>query len=93
MVFTAATAVAIALVAGLGVSIWQTFAARKAQWQTEVARNGEQQQRLEAQSQAQKASESELKSRRFLYAAEMNLAQQALKANNLGRARQCLEHR
>ena len=91
LVFTAATAVAIALVAGLGVSTWQTFAARKAQRQTELARNGEQQQRLAALSQARKASESQQHSRRLLYAADMNLAQQSLKLNNLGRARRLLD--
>ncbi len=58
LVFTAATAVAVALVAGIGVSTWQMIAARKAQRETEVARNGEQQQRLEAQS-AQKVAETE----------------------------------
>src|SRR5881628_2536778 len=48
LVFAAGTAVAVALLLGLGVSIWQMFAARKAQRETEVARSGEQQQRLEA---------------------------------------------
>jgi len=90
---------------GIGVSTWQTFAARKAQRETEVARNGEQQQRLEAQSaqkvseteqqradaQARKASESQQQSRRLLYASDMNLAQQSLKLNNLGRARRLLD--
>src|SRR6188472_335705 len=42
LVFSAATAVAIALVAGTGVSTWQAFAAWKAQRETEVARTGEQ---------------------------------------------------
>ena len=69
------------------------------------ARNGEQQQRLQAQSaqriaeteqqradaQAQKASESQQQSRRLLYAADMNLAQQSLKLNNLGKARRLLD--
>ena len=67
--------------------------------------NGEQQQRLKAQSaqkvaeteqqradaQARKASESEQQSRRLLYASDMNLAQQALKLNNLGKARRLLD--
>ena len=105
LLFTAATAVVIALMAGIGVSTWQTFAARKAQRDAEAARNGEQQQRLEAQSaqkvaeterqradaQARKASESQQQARRLLYAADMNLAQQALKLNNLGKARRLLE--
>src|SRR6185503_15551410 len=98
LAFTAGAAVAVALVVGIGVSTWQTFAARKAQRATEVARDGEQQQRLEAQSaqkvadaQARKASESEQQSRRLLYASDMSLAQQTLKLNNLGRARRLLE--
>jgi eukaryotic-like serine/threonine-protein kinase len=105
LVFTAATAVAAALVAGIGVSTWQTFESRKAQREAEVARNSEQQQRLKAQSaqnlaetereradeQARKASESQQQSRRLLYASDMNLAQQALKLNNLGKARRLLD--
>src|ERR1035441_5383692 len=105
LAFTAATAVAAALVAGIGVSTWQMFAARKAQRETEAARTGEQRQRLEAQS-AQKAAETEQqradseerkavdsqqRSRRLLYASDMNLAQQSLKLNNLGLARRLLE--
>ncbi len=91
LAFTAAIAVAAALVAGIGVSTWQTFAARKAQRETEAARNGEQQQRLAAQA-AQKVAETEQqRSRRLLYASDMNLAQQTLKLNNVGRARRLLE--
>ena len=112
LVFTAATAVAVALLIGLAVSTWQTFAARKAQRETETARKDEQQQRLEAQkkqveaeaerqradaerqradAQARKATESQEQSRRLLYASDMNLAQQSLKQNNLGRARRLLD--
>jgi len=97
LVFTAATVVAVALVAGLGVSTWQTFEARKAQRETEVARNGEQQRRLEAQS-ARKVAETEREraeresaSRRVqLYAAEVNLAGETLAADDLNRARELL---
>jgi serine/threonine protein kinase len=44
-----------------------------------------------ADTQARKAFESEQTSRRLLYASDMNLAQQALKLNNLGRARRLLD--
>jgi hypothetical protein len=44
-----------------------------------------------ADAQARKASESRQHSRRLLYASDMNLAQQALKLNNLGRARRLLD--
>jgi len=87
----AATVVTTALILGLAVSLWQMVAARR-------ARSGEQQQRLAAQS-AQKNAETEQKradaqaqqSRRLRYAAEMNLAHQSLKQNNLGRARRLLD--
>ncbi|MFO1498659.1 MAG: protein kinase [Verrucomicrobiota bacterium] len=75
--FSAGAAVAAALLVGTGVSIWQGIRARK-------ANASEREQRLAAQT-AQRLS------RRFLYAAEMNLAHQALKVNNLGRARRLLE--
>ena len=97
LAFAAASAVTLALVAGLGVSTWQTFEARKAQRETEVARNGEQQQRLEAQ-RAQKVAETEREraeqeaaSRRVqLYAAEVNLAGETLAEDDLNRARELL---
>jgi eukaryotic-like serine/threonine-protein kinase len=112
LVFTAATAVAIALLVGIAVSTWQTFAARRAQRETEAARTGEQRQRLEAQkkqaeaeaerqraeteqqradAQARKATESQQQARRLLYASDMNLAQQSLNQNNLGKARRLLD--
>ncbi|HKX60895.1 MAG TPA: hypothetical protein VJS65_03610, partial [Verrucomicrobiae bacterium] len=105
LTFAAAGAVMAALITGLALSTWQMFEARKAQQETEVARKGEHQQRLEAESaqkvaetqqrradaQARKAAESQAQSRRLLYAADMNLAHQALKVDNLGKARQLLD--
>jgi len=44
-----------------------------------------------ADAQAQKATESQALSRRLLYASDMNLAQQSLKQNNLGKARRLLD--
>jgi WD40 repeat protein/serine/threonine protein kinase len=97
LAFAAASAVTLALVAGLSVSTWQTVVARKAQRETEVARNGEQQQRLEAQS-ARKVAETERErakqeaaSRRVqLYAAEVNLAGETLAEDDFNRARELL---
>jgi WD40 repeat protein len=105
LVFTAAMAVAAALLIGMAVSTWQTIAARIAQRETETARQGEQQQRREAQekqaeaegerqradAQARKATESQQQSRRLLYASDMNLAHQSLLQNNLGKARRLLD--
>src|SRR6185503_18073298 len=84
VVFTAGAVVAVALVAGIGISTWQAIRATR-------ATKGEFEQRVAAQTAQTKASDSEQKSRRFLYAAHMNLAQQSLKLDNLGKARQLLE--
>jgi len=97
LVFTAATAVAAALVIGLGGATVMFFRER-------LARKDEQQQRLTAQSaqkvaqteqqradaQASKASASEQQARRSLYAAEVNLASEALAGDDLNRARELL---
>jgi hypothetical protein len=88
--FAAATAVAAALLIGLGAATIMFFRER-------VARNGEQQQRLEAR-QAQKVAETERErakqeaaSRRVqLYAAEVNLAGETLDEDHLNRARELL---
>jgi WD40 repeat protein len=105
LAFSAATAVAAALVAGIGISTWQTLQAKRAQRETEAARQGERQERQKAQSaqkvaetereradaQAQNALESRRQSRRLLYAADMNLAQQAVNRNNVDQARRLLD--
>jgi len=64
--------------------------------QTQQKKAETQQQRAETERQrasasARKASESEQQSRRLLYAADMNLAHQSIKLNNLGRAHRLLE--
>jgi WD40 repeat protein/serine/threonine protein kinase len=57
----------------------------------EQARANESAQRRIAESNATQARDSARQSRRLLYAADMNLAQQAVQFNNLGRARRLLE--
>ncbi|MCI0539416.1 MAG: WD40 repeat domain-containing protein, partial [Verrucomicrobiales bacterium] len=47
--------------------------------------------RERADAQARKATASQQQARRLLYASDMNLAQQSLKLNNLGRARRLLD--
>jgi eukaryotic-like serine/threonine-protein kinase len=91
LVCVAAIAVLVALVVGLGSATLMYFREHEALL-------GEQQQRLRAQSaqkaaetQQARATESERKARRLLYAEDMNLAQQALKVNNLARARRLLD--
>ncbi len=105
LLFTATAAVGVALVVGVGLSTWEAIVARKALRAAELARKGEQQQRVTAQlaqksaeiereranAEAKKVAESQRQSRRLLYASDMNLAQQALKQNNLGRARRLID--
>jgi len=91
LVCVSAIVVLVALVVGLGSATIMYFRERD-------ALVGEQRQRLQAQSaqqvaetERQRASESQQQARRLLYAEDMNLAQQALKVNNLGRARRLLD--
>ncbi|MBK9139746.1 MAG: protein kinase [Verrucomicrobia bacterium] len=105
LAFTAAAAVSLALLLGIAISTWQMLAARQAQREAEAARSREQQQRMAAETaqriaeaerqradtQARWAVESDRHSRCLLYASDMNNAQQALKGNNLGKARLLLD--
>ena len=105
LVFTAGAIVAAALVVGIGVSTWQAIVATRAtkaeseqrlvaegaQAQAQAKQKEAEAERQRADAQARKAAESQQQSRRLLYAADMNLAQQALKLNNLGRARRLLD--
>jgi WD40 repeat protein/serine/threonine protein kinase len=90
LAFSAAAAVALALVLGVVASTWQaTVATRErtravtAQGESEKSREAERQQRLQADRERVAAEGN-------LYAAKMNLAQLAWKQNNLGRLRQLL---
>jgi WD40 repeat protein/serine/threonine protein kinase len=105
LAFTAATAVALALVIGLGAATvmffrervarseeqHQRIAAKSAQQAAEAERQRAEIERERANEQAFRASESQQHARRLLYAADMNLAQQSLIQNNLGRARRLLD--
>jgi hypothetical protein len=91
LAFAAVTSIATVLVLGIVVSTWQAIRATratKAESQQRIAAQAEQQR---ADAQARKASENQHYSRRLLYASDMNLAQQSLKVNNLGRARRLLD--
>ncbi|HUP20432.1 MAG TPA: WD40 repeat domain-containing protein, partial [Gemmatimonadota bacterium] len=104
LAFLAASAVAAALAAGAAVSTWQAHQAKEAQLATELARADEREQRLQAEAatalaesereradaEAAAALESRHHAQRLLYAADMNLAGQALEVSNLGRARDLL---
>jgi eukaryotic-like serine/threonine-protein kinase len=104
LAYSASLAITLALLASLGISSWQAVVARRAQRQTEAARFAELEQRLAAQqaqriaesereradAQAHQARESQRQAQRLLYVADMNLAQQSLGLNNVGRARRLL---
>ncbi len=93
----AAGAFTAALVFGLALSTWQYLEKSRAyrrvlaaEAEQRVLREGAQQaQATEAQLRRQ-AEAQELAARRRAYAADMNLVQQALAANNLGRAQELL---
>jgi WD40 repeat protein/serine/threonine protein kinase len=90
LAFAAATAVAAALVAGLGISMW-LFSKEKAARQR-ATRAEQAQYRLlqDAEALRQRAEEGERSALRRAYASDMNLAQQALALNNLGPAQELL---
>jgi WD40 repeat protein/tRNA A-37 threonylcarbamoyl transferase component Bud32 len=97
-VFTAGAVVAVALVAGIGVSTWQAIRATRAtkgeiaqRVAAQTAQTKAESEQQRANTQAQKASESEQRARRLLYASDMNLAHQALELNNVGKARRLLD--
>ena len=77
LAFTAAALLALALVLGIVASTWQAIRATRF--------------RQQAQGEAQRAEAEALANRQNLYAADMNLANQALENYNLLRARQLLE--
>ncbi len=91
MVAGAALAVVLALLIGTAVSTWQAVRATKASRAARAAEARADDKRREAEQQRELADESQQRSRRLLYAADMNLAQQSLKLNNLGRARRLLD--
>jgi serine/threonine protein kinase/WD40 repeat protein len=105
LAYAAALAITAALVVGTGVSVWQAKFALRALSETEKSRVAEKEQRLAAQKERDKANsaQAEAEIQRSAaeqarseaqgesYAADINLAQQALDAYNLSRARQLLD--
>ena len=91
LVAGAALAVVLALLIGIGLSTWQAVRATHAGSAARAAEARADVRRQEAEREKERADENQQQSRRLLYAADMNLAQQALKLNNLGRARRLLD--
>ena len=94
----AVAAVAVALVLGTVVSAWQAFRAKRAETRAEaeagLARHAEKTAREEthtAQVERQRANEAAQAARQNLYAANMNLVQQAWEQNNVRQVRRLLE--
>ncbi len=92
LAFNAAAAVAVSLIVGISVSLWQRNAAREAEQVADKARIAESEQKLAARTEAERANaaeqrekrlrvaaeEQELTARRRAYAADMRLCQRAL---------------
>ncbi len=105
LVILAAGGVALALLVGVVATGWQAVRATRAsraetrqrllaeaaQGEAQTKQREAEAERSRADAQARKAVENQAQSRRLLYAADMNLAQQSLKQNNLGRARRLLD--
>jgi WD40 repeat protein len=103
--FAALVAVLAALLTGLGISAWQAVRARRAEQAARVAERAEKQQAVLARSERDRAMRAEATAReqaqserdawaalrRNTYAAEVNVAFQALAENHLGRARELLD--
>ncbi len=97
--FTAISAVGLALLIGLGIATWQFIEKSNAFQRISAAeaiqrRLRERAQRAQATeaSLRRQAQAQELLARQKAYAADINLAQHALAANNLGRARELLQN-
>jgi WD40 repeat protein len=90
LMFIAATAVGMALVLGAVLSTWQAVVATRARRDETTARRRADEAAQVARVEKERATASEMAARRHAYASDMNLAQQALAANNLGRARELL---
>jgi WD40 repeat protein len=91
LVFAAAGAVALALLAGLGLSTWAFLRERQAHANELTARRTADEQRQRAEASARTTQTREAEARRLLYAANMNLAQNAWEQNRLGRLQESLD--
>jgi WD40 repeat protein len=104
LAFAAGTAIAVALLAGAALSAWQAVRATRAerlqsslreqaQANEHAARQAQANETKERQNAEDARTQEAVQRRRAeaqAYAADMNLVQQALAANNLGRAREVL---
>jgi WD40 repeat protein/serine/threonine protein kinase len=98
LAFAAGTAIALALVFGVVGSTWQAVRATKAEHAATLeGKRAEEQAQLASQeairatAEANRATAVATAARRYAYAAEINVALQALAENNLSRARELLD--
>ena len=103
--YTAGAAVVLSLAIGLGISLWKTREAQQANQVKDDALIEAQESTKNAETERDRAREAEAKAvaaqeqahanaeiaRRNLYVADINLAQQSLNKNNLGRAVRLLD--
>jgi WD40 repeat protein/serine/threonine protein kinase len=90
LVFAAVTAVAAALMAGLGISMWLFSQEKAARQRARLAEQAQTRLRQDADALRRRAEDGERSALRRAYASDMNLAQQALALNNLGPAEELL---
>jgi WD40 repeat protein len=92
--FAAAAAIAITVVAGSGVSVWQALRATRAEHAAEQGRSSEEALRRNAERERERALTSQERAELNEYVADVNLAHQCVLAGNLGRATELLaKHR
>ncbi|PYK63460.1 MAG: hypothetical protein DME21_02865 [Verrucomicrobia bacterium] len=91
LAFAAGAIVFLALIVGLGTTTWALFREQVARKEADLRRQESEKARADEKQQRLRAEAEELTARRFAYASDMNLVQQALAANNLGRAREVLQ--
>jgi WD40 repeat protein len=105
LAFTAGTAVAVALLAGASLSAWQAVRATRAErlqsslreeaqlneQKARQAQANEKKDRQDAENARTEETAQRRKAEAQAYASDMNLVQQALAADNLGRAREALD--
>jgi eukaryotic-like serine/threonine-protein kinase len=90
LAFTAAAALLAVLLAGVCVSTWQAVRATRAEREAKKAQANEAKQRSAAEQQRRLAQANELLARQNAYAADVKLADTALRENNMGQARTAL---
>ena len=98
LVFTAAGLAGLALIVGVVLSTWQALRATNARRDEATARGRADaaarvadSQRERAEQEERRAKANELSAHQEAYASDMNVAQHALAANDLGRAKRLLE--